>query len=164
MAFVALAGPAQCHAVCACNARQTFRKTLGHFVQRDRVGHQCGDLVQAFQAFTFLVEFKGFFSHFGLQVAVHRLQVLGHAVKPVSQSAKFVAGDTLHSGIKVALLDLLNRLFELPDWLQHKHVAGVQQHCSTQHHQGEHAHLQQMQQGRPFGNVGLNAGDKGINV
>ena len=110
------------------NSGQALDEILCQRIQRGGFGDQRRDLVQAFQPVRLFFELDGFFSHFGFQVFVHGLQMLGHAVETVGQGAEFVAGDAFNTGVKISLLDFFDGLFELAHRLQHKQVAGVEQY------------------------------------
>jgi len=97
-------------------------------------------------------------------VSVHRLEVFGHAVKPVGQRAKLVTGDAFHPRLKIATLNFFNGLFELSYRLKHEQIAGVQQHRCAHNDGGQHAHLQQMEQRSPLGNMHLDAVHERVNV
>ena len=163
-ALVGLVGPAHRHAVGARNAHQPLRKILRQRIQRSRLRHHGRHLVQGFQALALFFEFQRLLFDLGFQVAVHELQVLGHAVKAVSQRAKLVRGDTLYPRSPVASLNFFNCLLEQLHWFQHKAVAGHNQNRGTQNSQRQHSHLEHVQDRGPPCQMGLNAGHQGINV
>ena len=134
-ALVGLVGPAHRHAIGARNAHQPLRKILRQRVQRSRMCHHGRYLVQGFQALALFFQLQGLFLDLGLEVAVHELQVLGHAVKAVGQGAKFVRGNALDPRAPVAGLDFFNRLLEQLHRLEHKAVARHNQHGGTNHGQ-----------------------------
>ncbi len=90
--------------------------------------------------------------------------MLGHAVEAVGQGAQFIAGGTFHPRIKISFLNFFNGLFQLSHRFQHEQVAGVEQHAGPHQYRCQHAHLQQVQQRCPLGNVDLDAVDKVIDV
>ena len=164
VALVVLIRPAHRNAVSVRDARHAFGKALRQFIKRGGFGHQRRHLIQTLQALVLFFELRGLLRHLALQVAVHRLQVLGHAVEALGQGAEFVAGDALNAGVEIAALNFFDRLLELADWLQHEQVAGVEQHGRTQDGHRQHAHLQQVQHGGPVRHVRLNAGHESVDV
>ena len=127
VALVVEIGPAHGHAVGPRYARHAAREPLCKILQHRRVGDQAGHFVQALQPLTFLLEFGRLLGDLVFQVAVHRLQVVGHAVEPPRQRAELVAAVVLNAGVKITLLDLLDGALELADRFQHEDVAGVDQ-------------------------------------
>ena len=163
VALVIEIGPAHGHAVGACNARHAAREPLREILQHRRVGDQAGHFIQAFQPLAFLFEFGRLLGDLVLQVAVHRLQVVGHAVEPPRQRAELVAAVVLNAGVKITLLDRLDGALELADRFQHEDVAGVDEDGRADDRQGEHGHLKQVEQGRPARHMRLDPDDQRIN-
>ena len=161
---VALVRPAQRHAVGPRHAAHTLGEAVGQLLQAGGVGHQAGHVVERLQAFAFFFQLRGLLGHLGLQPAVHRLQVFGHAVEAFGQRSELVAAWEVDAGAEVAVLDLVGGVFQQPHRFQHQHVADVQQHRCPQHGERHRQQLQQVQLACPVRHGELDVGHKRVDV
>ncbi len=163
-ALVGLVGPAQRDAVGARDPPHMPRKSGRQLVQRRGLGDQRRHVVQRLEPLALFLQLGRLFGDLALQVPVHRLQVLRHAVEALGQRAELVAGDPLHPGAEIAALDAFGRFLQLPDGFQHEQVPGIQQHRGADDGQRHHRDLQQVQQRSPARHVRLDRRDERIDV
>ena len=164
VALVRLVRPAQRHAVGTCDAGHALGEATGQLIQRTGFVDVGRDLVQVGQPFVFFFELRGLFLDPAFQAAVHRLQLARHVVEASGEGAEFVVRRARHACAQVAALDAVDRLLQQPHRFQDEAVAGVQQRRRAQHGQRHQRDLQQVHQRRPVRQVGLDAGDKVVNV
>ena len=162
--LIVLIRPANRNAIGPGNTSDTFDETLGQFVERGRICDQSSHFVQAFEALLLLLKLAGFFGYLVFQIAIHGLQIVGHAIEARGQHAEFVTACMVYARVKISLLYFFNGQLELAHRFKNENVAGIDQQCRDQNRHGHHGHLQQIQQRRPQCHMRFNADDQRVDV
>ena len=164
VAPVRLVRPAQRHAISPRDARDAPGETHGKLVQRDRPGHEVGDLIEALEPLVLLLKLRRLLVDAALEAVVHRLELPGHVVEPGRQGTELVRRGAVHARPEVPSLDPADGLLQRRHRLEDETVPGVEQHSRADDCQRHQGNLQQVHQRGPAREVRLDASDKAVDV
>jgi hypothetical protein len=162
IALVGLAGPAHGRGVGAGNPPHLGREAGRQRVEAAGLRQEGADLVQVGQPLPLHLQAGGLFAYLFLQAGIERLQRASHLVETGRQLAELVLRARFHPGGQVALLDRHHRAFQARDRAEHQQIAGVHQGHGAGDGQRHHRQLEQVQDGRPAGDLSLDAADEAV--